>query len=291
MQLLPALPAGACDCHVHVFGPFDQFPLAPERSYTPGPASVQDLLSLHRRLGLERAVVVQASPQGTDPAALVHALQRLQALGHASRGVAVVPAHCAPKTLRQLHQAGVRGLRVNLESAGQHDPAQALALLWQGARLAEPMGWHVQTYTTLDVLAAITPSLHQLPVPLVVDHLGRARAEKGLHQTGFAQLLELVAAGKVWVKLSALQRCSDAADCADAKPLVRALINACPGHMLWGSDWPHTGAWPGQPRSPHRIEAFHPVDDIRALNRLAEWTSGEEWQQILSTNPQVLYGF
>jgi len=61
--------------------------------------------------------------------------------------------------------------------------------------------------------------------------------------------------------------------------------------MLWGSDWPHTGAWPGQPRSPAVLERFHAIDDVSALQRISHWVEAANWIKILQTNPEQLYQF
>ena len=237
------LPDAGCDCHVHVFGPFDRFPLAARRAYTPGPASIEDLTALLRRLGLKRVVIVQASPQGADNRCLVDALQQLNAGGEIqARGVAVIDESISPNDLHNLHSAGVRGVRVNLESAGQHDPEVARRAMRVAAERVAPMGWHVQTYTTLQVIAAMAPTLADLPTPVVIDHFGRSTAAHGVDQPGFDRLLDLVAAGQAWVKLSAAHRISELDDCQDARAIARALINASPARMLWGTDWPHPGA-------------------------------------------------
>ncbi|MFZ9252388.1 MAG: amidohydrolase family protein [Hylemonella sp.] len=286
------LPAYGCDCHVHVFGPFDRFPLDPKRAYTPGPASVEELSALLKRLGLRRVVVVQASPQGDDNACLIDALQRINASGELqARGVAVISEQTSDAQLRAMHEAGVRGVRVNLESAGEHDPEVGRALMsWAADRVA-PYSWHVQTYTTLQVIASMADTLMELPVPVVIDHFGRATAAKGVQQPGFDKLLALVASGRAYVKLSAAQRISDLPDHPDAQVIAQALVAANPQRMLWGTDWPHPGAWHGQPRSPEVIEPFHPIDDERALQRISEWVSAEHWLALLETNPTRLYDF
>jgi predicted TIM-barrel fold metal-dependent hydrolase len=284
-----AVPPGACDCHVHVFGPAARFPYAAGRGYTPGDASIESLLALQAALGLERVVVVQASPYGTDNACTVDALRRL---GARARGVAVIDAATTGAALADMHEAGVRGVRVNLESAGQHDPDAARGLLVAAAARAAPLGWHVQTYTSLDVIVALKDTILALPVPLVIDHFGRAPAAAGVDHPGFRVLLSLVDSGRVWVKLSAPHRVSTAPDCADAAALARALMRANPERMVWGSDWPHPGGTPGASRRPEVIEPFHPIDDGRALNRLAEWTaSAAELEAILVHNPARLYDF
>ena len=132
-----------------------------------------------------------------------------------------------------------------------------------------------------------------LPTPLVIDHFGLAQAAKGVAQPGFDAMLGLVQSGKAYVKLSGSYRISNAPDDADAAPLARALIAANPDRMVWGTDWPHPGGGtPGTPRPRDTIEPFRPIDDGRALNRLAEWTSGAaELRKILVDNPATLYDF
>jgi predicted TIM-barrel fold metal-dependent hydrolase len=285
------MPARACDCHVHVFGPFDRFPLWAGRAYTPGAASIDDLIALHQGLGIGRVVVVQASPQGSDNRCTVDALQRMNAMGHGARGVAVIDEHTSDSDLHAMHAAGVRGVRVNLESAGLHDPQVARRLMQAAAERVAPLGWHVQTYTTLDVIASMHDSLMALPTPVVIDHFGRATAALGVAQEGFAALVSLVESGQAWVKLSAAHRISDLPDCDDARAIAQALISANPSRMLWGTDWPHPGAWPGVPRQREAREPFHPINNARALQRLSEWTTADQWARILVDNPARLYGF
>lgn len=285
------LPSNACDCHAHVFGPRERYPLARDRSFSPGIASVKDLMAMHVAIGIERVVIVQASPQGTDNSGVLDALAELHRLGREARAVAVVAPDGSDSLFDSLHAAGVRGLRVNLQSYGQTDPAMAAARMRACADQAAAMHWHVQTYTTLPIIAALQDTIRQLPVPLVVDHFGLADPALGARQPGLDALLALVAEGRVWVKLSAPYRLVDHRDGRDGRWLARALIDACPEHMLWGTDWPHTGPWPGKPRELLGEEPFHPVDDGAQLDIFASWTTAEERQQILVDNPQRLYGF
>jgi predicted TIM-barrel fold metal-dependent hydrolase len=283
------MPAGACDCHTHVFGPAERYPFAANRHYTPGDASVQELLTLQRHLGLQRVVIVHPSPYGSDNACTLDALREL---GERARGVAVIDEKTSDAQLNDMHEAGVRGVRLNLETGGVNDPVYAARQLeWAAARVA-PLGWHVQIFTNLAVLASLRQTIRALPVPLVADHFCRARAALGTRQPHLDVLLDLVREGRVWVKLSAPQRIADTPDCSDAGAIARALIAANPERMLWGSDWPHPGARPGVPRRVDEIEAFNPVNDGRALNRLAEWVDDENTlHKILVGNPARLYGF
>jgi predicted TIM-barrel fold metal-dependent hydrolase len=285
-------PAGACDCHTHVFGAADRYPYDPARTYTPDVAPTEQLAELNRWLGLGRVVIVQPSPYGSDNRATLDGVARLGELGVQARAVAVIDPHrIADDELDALHRAGVRGVRVNLESAGIHDPAQAAREFQVTAERVAPLGWHVQTFTNLGVLQAVADTLGNLPAPLVVDHFGSAKAALGTGQPGFAALLDLVRAGKSYVKLSAPHRISEEPGGAAVRELARALIEANPQRALWGTDWPHPGGRPGA-RSPDRVERFNPKDDGYALNLLYDWVESEdELQRILVDNPARLYQF
>ena len=284
-----ALPAGACDCHTHIFGPAHGYPWAEGRDYTPGDAGVADLLALQRGLGLERVVIVHPSPYGTDNRRTLDALAEL---GPAcARGVAVIDPGSDDAALQRLHDAGVRGARVVLESGGRRDPTVAGPLLIETAKRVAPLGWHLQTYTRLPVILALSDLLMSLPVPLVIDHFGRVDAAAGLSQPGFDTLLSLVASGNAYVKLSAPHRISKRPDLDDVAPIARALIAANPDHVLWGSDWPHTGGGRGQ-RNRNAIEPFTAIDDGAVLDRLANWAGdATTLTRILVDNPARLYGF
>lgn len=283
------MPAHACDCHTHVFGPNETYPFAADRVYTPGEASVEDLLSLHRHLQIERVVIVHPSPYGSDNACTLGALR---ALGDRARGVAVIDEAVTDSQLQTMHDAGVRGVRLNLETSGISDPAYAASQLsWTSQRVAK-LGWHLQLYTHLGVIAALSDVIRTLGCPVVVDHFCGAKAALGTGQPHFDSLLELVKAGKVWVKLSAAQRISSTPDGSDVANIAQAMIAANPDRMVWGSDWPHPGARPGKPRNKDEVEAFNPVNDGHALNRLAGWAADDVMlRKILVDNPARLYDF
>lgn len=283
------IPAGACDCHVHVFGPARQYAFDPARTYTPADALLTELVARHRELGISRTVIVQPSPYGTDNSCLLDALAEL---GDTGRGVAVIDDTISDAALADMHRAGVRGVRVNLETAGEHDPAVARRKLRQAAERVAPLGWHVQTFTNLTTFAALADSLSELPTTLVVDHFARAQASLGLAQPGMDRLLDAVAAGHVYVKLSAPYRISREPDYADVTPLARALIDANPDRVLWGTDWPHPGSAAGGPLSVDGITPFRQEDNRRALSRCLEWAgTPERVRKIMTDNPERLYGF
>lgn len=284
---------GATDCHAHVFGPYARFPLPADRLYTPPEASLDELRAVHGLLGVERVVIVAASPYGTENAALLAALR---AAGECARGVvAVDPGAVGDDALQAMHAAGVRGARVNLASVGASDPDAAAAAVRATAERVAPLRWHVDLHAGLDVVAALRDAIAAVPVPIVVDHFGLADPELGPEQPGFASLCELAAAGRAYVKLSAPERLGAGdPEHPGVAVLARALLDAAPDRVLWATDWPHTGGGPhgGGGHDPAEVEPFRIVDDARTRERLREWTRDEaELRRVLVDNPARLYGF
>ncbi len=281
-----AVPRGACDCHTHIYGPVEKFPFSSKRRYTPGDASIGALDALHRALHIDRVVIVHPSPYGSDNACTVDAVRKI---GERARGVAVIDDKTSDRDLADMHAAGIRGVRVNLETYGESDPVVAGRQLQRVAERVTPLGWHVQTYTNLAILAALHDTILSLPTTLVVDHFGRSQAALGTAQPGFEPLLALLRSGKVYVKISAPYRISHEPHYPDVAPIARAMIDTNPDRVVWGTDWPHPGA---AKRDPAVIEPFRPEDNGAALNRLAGWTKNRsELQKILVDNPARLYQF
>src|SRR5258707_7344492 len=195
------VPRGACDCHVHVFGDPTKFPFAEKRVYTPPQASVEQLLELQRDLHLDRVVVVQPSVYGADNACTLDAVRRM---GGRARGVAVIDRATSRKALEEMAAAGIRGVRLNLETntAGRFDPADAKAVLDATVEQIRGLGWHVQIYTRTAVIAGLNDHLGQMPFPVVVDHFGRGNPGQGPGQPDFVALLDLAKAGRVYLKIS-----------------------------------------------------------------------------------------
>ena len=278
---------GGCDCHVHVIGPATQYPMTQERAYTPPEASPTDLIAVRRRLGLARNVLIQPSFYGTDNRCMLEAMAQL---GDSARGVAVVAPDIAAAELAKLDAQGVRGVRLNLESGANRDPKAAAIALNEMAKRIRPLGWHIQIYAALPVIAALGNLIATLPVQVVIDHFGLAQAKDGVDQPGFAALLELVRARRAYVKLSAPYRISQGSGYADVAPIARALIEASPDRMLWGSDWPHTDRVPG--RGPLELHPFRTIDGPAVLALFREWCGDETIARtILVETPARLYGF
>jgi predicted TIM-barrel fold metal-dependent hydrolase len=246
------VPAGACDCHTHIHGDPAHFPFFAGRTYTPEMALPEEMAALHKALHLQRVVIVTPSVYGTDNAATLYGMH---ARGVDARGVAVIDDQTPDSALETMGQAGVRGIRLNLATAGITDPPVARQRFQAAAARMQPRQWHVQLNTTLTVITALKDLVATASVPVVFDHFGGAKAELGPQQPGFADLVELVRSGKAYVKISAAYRVGQQApDYADVVPLAQALIAANAERIVWGTDWPHpTGTPPGARRrmSPH----------------------------------------
>jgi predicted TIM-barrel fold metal-dependent hydrolase len=270
------LPAHACDSHFHIFGPADVFPYAEQRPYTPPDAPFEQLRRLHRQLGISRGVIVQPGCHGYDMAATLDALDR--GAGQ-YRAVALLAPDADERRIAELDRRGVRGVRYNfvahLANAGW-DELAAMA-----PRIA-PFGWHVCIHSDQASLPGLLTRLKTLPVPFVIDHMGRAAAAQGTTSEAFRALLALRGHPGAWVKISGLDRVSSSGvrPFHDGEPLVSALLDAMPERLLWGTDWPHpnvAGAMPDDGELLNTFLRLCPDADLR--------------RQILVDNPDRLYRF
>lgn len=278
----------ACDCHVHVFDP-QRFPYVPGRTYTPGPADVDRLSAMHARIGVQRAVLVQPSVYGTDNTCMLAALR---ALGpDRARGIAVIDLDATDlRQLRQLHEAGIRGVRLNLEVRGEADVSAAAVQLAKARRVADLPGWCVQVYANAALVQALAGELDGFPVPVVLDHFGGIqRPESQAAQV--RMLADLMRSGNVVVKASAPYKLEPAdARFTAAMSLTRTLFDAAPTQLVWGSDWPHTGGGVGRRKNPFAVEPFRWVDDAQVVAEVSGWIASDEARhQLFVANPQRLY--
>lgn len=273
-------PAGACDCHVHVFGPYADFPLAEGRSYTPPEATAAQLEAMLGANGLERAVIVQPSAYGQDHAALCAALVRAPAR---FRGVAVVDANVAVTELLRLNSLGVRAARFT-ETGGSAGGRFAGAVGFDQVRDLAPrlaaLGWHAQLWAGGDVLAAALPGLLGCGLPLVLDHLGMLDVGRGLADPWFRHLLRELAAGRVWIKVSPQRISRQWPDYDDVRPFLAAMVEANPRQLIWASDWPFLRMGEQTPKVATLLGWLTEVAPDAAVR-----------QAILRDNAARLYGF
>lgn len=267
-------PPGAADCHFHVFGPESEYPYAEPRRYTPPQALECDYRKMAGVLGLARGVVVQASPYGADNARV---LEAIRVLGPGYVGVGVVDADVSEERLDALSRLGIRGARINSASGGRSgiEEMEELAAKIKG------FGWHMQFHIHAGQLPEYQEKLRKLPVDVVFDHMGLFPADMPLAHPDFRLLLRLLESGNVWVKLSGAERISRLGfPYRDAIPVARALVDAAPERVLWGTDWPHTNVKPAIP------------NDGDLMDLLSEFAPDERVRRkILVENPCALYGF
>jgi predicted TIM-barrel fold metal-dependent hydrolase len=272
-----AVPAGAWDCHFHVFtgadGRIDRAALSPARVYDPPAVGLAEIERLHDRLGFARGVIVQGSVYGTGNAAM------RAALGAAKgryRGIAVIDADTPERELDALAAAGVAGVRVNVLYGGGVGFAVGRAI---EARV-KARGWHIQLLIDIAKPEVDWDWLERASVPLVFDHFGHFDARLGPQSEGFRRMQRLAAEGRAWVKITGPTRISaePAPAHADVRPLAEALVAAAPERLVWGSDWPHVALWGRMP------------DDGDLVDDLARWGLDDAMRRrVLVENPRRLY--
>ncbi len=272
-----ALPAGACDSHMHIFDP--RFAPSTHWKRQPPDAPVAVYRQLQARIGTQRAVVVTPSTYGTDNACTLDALAQM---GEAARGVAVVEAGVDAAELQRLHGLGVRGLRVNFvtpQSWGMTTPDMLATL---AAKVA-PLGGHIQVFVHPEQLLAMAGLLRGLSVALVVDHMARLDPAQGANGEAFDLLCRLLDGGNTWVKLSGayMRSAVGGPGYDDTVAAGQALVRRAPERLVWGSDWPHTTETPGS------------VDDAALVDLLGRWCEGDAARiaRIVVHNPAKLYDF
>ena len=283
------VPAGACDCHTHIHDP-ERFPYFEGRSYTPEPASPDQMAALHEALHIERVVIVTPSIYGTDNRAT---LLGISARGKNGRGVAVIDDETSDEHLDALHDEGIRGIRLNFVSGGVVEISVVRQRLARAiARIAD-RPWHVQVLAVLSQVPAVSDLVERSRIPVVFDHFGLAQAALGVAQFGFRELMAMVRSGSAYVKISGGYRISRALpDFPDAAPLARALVEANVDRVIWGTDWPHPDHAPPLERKPTEVTPNHNIDDGHLMNLLPTWVPDPTARRkILVDNPARLYDF
>jgi 2-pyrone-4,6-dicarboxylate lactonase len=276
-----ALPDGACDCHAHVFGPYDAFPVSHAMHYVPPLAPAGAHRDMLDRIGLTRGVLVQPGAYGGDPAAILDATSRS---GGRIRGVAATDASVSDAQLDAWHDLGVRGLRFNDMTVpggvGRFPGAVGTDALAGLAPRLRARGWHAEIWASIDQHAALLPRYRAAGLPVALDHMAGLVATRGVGDPAFQAILAALREGWLWVKL-VLCRCSPAfPHYADLRPFHDALIGAKPERLVWGSDWPHLRLADRAPDIGHLLDLFR------------DWVPDEALRQrILVDNPRVLYGF
>lgn len=266
------MPAGACDSHSHVT-PVGTWKLAPDASYVPAPCPPEAHRRMRSALGLERAVVIQASAFGTDNSGVLDALADEP---ETVRGVVVVNESISDEALADLHRSGVRGARFITNGLGGTVGFASLKAL---APRISSLGWHIELLPDPAHWSELLPILKSLTCPIVLDHMGYLPASVGLDDRAMRVISDLVIDRGAWMKLVGYRL---SPDLEDARLIERAhaFYRAAPERMIWGTDWPHLGL-------ATRIDAG------KLLNVFASWFDNDAavLERVLAANPSRLFDF
>jgi predicted TIM-barrel fold metal-dependent hydrolase len=267
------LPPGSCDAHCHVFGPGANFPYAPNRRYTPEDAPKEMLRTLHDYLGIDRAVIVQASCHGIDNAAM---LDCIASDSKRYRGVAIVDDSFTDADYDKLDRGGVRGVRFNFVK--HLGGAPDMAVFNRVMDRVKGRGWHVVLHVDAPDIIPLSDMIKKLPLPFVIDHMGRVPSAAGVDQAPLRALLELSRLENCWIKVCGAERIS-MPPYAAAVPIARAIVEASPNRVLWGTDFPHPNA-------------THEADEGELVDLVPQFVADPANQKrLLVDNPAKLYGF
>ena len=271
------LPPRSCDSQFHVFGPADRYPVRPGAAYEMPSATIETALGLHRLLGIERGVIVQATTYGADHQVV---LDGLAAAGPSYRGCAnaVVLAERDDAYIQKLHDAGVRGARFTRQGLGI---SMAPDVFDRAIARIRELGWYAKFQPEPDGMMAQVEQFEKLDIPVLLDHMGRADPGLGTSDPTRRKLESLLLRGNFWVMLSLTEKISRTGEpWDDVIPLAQALIAANPDRVVWGSDWPH----------PVSVKAT--PNEGRLLDQLARYAGDDATlRKIMVDNPARLFGF
>jgi predicted TIM-barrel fold metal-dependent hydrolase len=269
-------PLGAIDTHCHIFGPAAEYPFSPTRPYTPPDAPLPMFRALHEKIGVERAVIVNATLHGLDNRVVTDAIAKS---GGKYRGIANISGAMSDADLLALDKAGICGCRFAfLKRLGGVGDMGAFKRL---VERAAAIGWHVDVYLEPGTIREFSPILKALPTTYVIDHMGTISAAKGLDDPEFKALLDLQSSDeKCWVKITGLERASAAGPpFHDSVPFAKRLIDNAPDRVLWGTDWPHPN-----------VKVMPDDGDIVDLVPLYAPDAAVQ-RKLLVTNPERLFKF
>lgn len=278
-------PSNACDAHFHVFGPAERYPVGgvnEKLRYAPPQAPLSDYMALAKLMGSTRFVFVQPSAYGRDNACMLDAMREV---GTARcRGIVDVDENAPDALLAEMDRLGVRGVRINVSPVKPPEPGFSETMRPRIERLdarCHELGWHLDFLAPGWLTEELLPVFARMRCSFSLAHMGMFRAEAGPDQPGFRKLLDLLRQGdgRAYVKLTGTYRMATPPDFANAAPMARALIEAAPDRLIWGSDYPH-------------LSFADQVGSVQLFNLLADWAPDEATRKkILVENPAALYGF
>ena len=271
-------PPGACDAHLHVYGARESYPLSPKRNYTPDAHStLDDYLRVHLALGLERAVIVTGSANGTNNQVTLDALHRM---GGKFKGLALLDPAISDVELQEFKDSGITGFRVKANGKG----GLSFTDTRQMAARIDGFAWHVEfmSQSLAEVIAAV-PFLSGLKLPYVFDHVAHVEPHQDQDPRDFCELLAILKNEEhAWISLYSFYQLSRSGppDYADMIDVVGKIIDARADRVIWGSNWPHAGIAVPMPNDAGLLDFL-----------LAAVAEKEKRKLILADNPARLYGW
>ena len=268
-------PPGACDTHIHLFGPAEKYPFAPDSPYTSRDALPETFIALQNTLGMSTAVIVSPGGYGRDYSLLADVLAKYP---DRFRGIALLRDDTPTSEIARLSRLGVRGMRMMSAKRGQHVPNYSKEI---AARVHEH-GWHIQFYPHGTDIVEYADKLLALPNTIVLDHFASIPAAGGVDQPAVKAVLKMLDSGRVWLKLSGPMRCTaEPPPYPSVTPLAHVFVKHAPERMVWGSDWPHVN-----------LDGMVMPNDGDLLDLMLEWVPDEAARnRILTKNANALYGF
>ena len=273
------LPKGSIDTHVHIFE--SHFSLFEGRGYNPPDSTLEDLIHLHQTLGIDRVVFTQPSVYGVDNSAILKGMNVLnEKIPSKARGVCAIKMDASENFLQELHEQGIRGVRLNLDNKGGM-PLELKEISKLEDKI-KGLGWHLEYLFPGKDIVELEPVLSSASVPISIGHFAYQPATAGINSDGFKTLLKLVKDGNTWIKISGANRVSetDLPPYDDVLPMARALVEANSDNVMWGTDWPH----------PNKYEVNPNDGDL--VNWFGEWITDDTMRkQIMVTNSELFYDF
>ncbi len=270
-------PALACDSQFHVLGPREKYPVRPGAVYEMPTATIDAALRMHRALGIERGIIVQPTTYGADHTATLDGL-KIAGPNYRACANAIVFNERDDRYLAQLDAAGVGGARFTRQGLGV---ALDQAAFERAVARVRELGWYVKVQPEPEGIAASIAPYERLDMPVVLDHLGRPDAQRGIDDPSVRKLVDLLKTGNFWVMVSLIEKISkQGPPWDDVVPIVRAYVEAAPDRVIWGSDWPHPVSTKQPPNEADLLEFLY-----RCLPDAAER------KRVLVDNPAKLFGF
>ena len=268
------LPALSCDAHCHIFGPGDRFPYVEGRSFTPVDAPKEKLFALHQTLGIERCVIVQTALHGFDNSVVIDAMQ---ARPGSYLGIALCSAKTSSQELELMYQQGFRGVRFNFMAHLKN--SDSMEDILDLSKRLKPLGMHLQVHFSSDLVHDLGPQLIQSAAPVMIDHMGRVDAAKGVNHADFQALLKLMDHPQIHMKVSGIDRIAKDSDYTQGIEIAKVLVDRFTEKCVWGTDWPH----PNHHHMPH--------DEILvdAISQIAD--SSSKLEHIMVSNAEKFYRF